>query len=231
MSRLHTIAGTEFDIAEFQAWNERMFRHYGNDRLYYHPNALIRRIQRRRIQTIVDFLDIRKGDSVLDAGCGEGHLFSRVPASARQTGIDLSSAALEIAASRNPSAEWIHADLHKMPFADHTFDKICCSEVIEHVPDPVAVIRELHRVVKPEGRVIITVPNEVAINRLKDAVLSNAIGRRFFPVIPRRTEWHLTEYTPTLLRTQASTCFNLLRDRILPWRWLRLGYGVLCAPK
>jgi 2-polyprenyl-3-methyl-5-hydroxy-6-metoxy-1,4-benzoquinol methylase len=231
MSKVHTVAGTEVKVREFESWNERMFVHYGNDRLYYHPNRIIRMIQAQRIRTIVSFMEIADSDVVLDAGCGEGYIFSRLPRSVRRVGVDLSPTALEIASSRNPDIEWIRSNVQRMPFDANTFDKVCCSEVIEHVIDPQAVIEELHRVVKPTGRVVITVPNEQTINRVKDMVLNTRLGRRIFPDIPLRTEWHLTEYTPLLLRSQIQRHFVIQREKVLPIAGLGLGYSVLCTPR
>jgi 2-polyprenyl-3-methyl-5-hydroxy-6-metoxy-1,4-benzoquinol methylase len=231
MNKVQTIAGTEVEVLEFESWNERMFVHYGNDRLYYHPNPVVRVIQAQRIRTIVNFMEIDGSDAVLEAGCGEGYIFSRLPWSIRRVGVDLSLTALEIAASRNPDIEWIRCDVQRMPFESNTFDKVCCSEVIEHVLNPEAVIEELHRVVKPTGRVVITVPNERTMNRVKDVVLGTRLGRRIFPDIPLRTEWHLTEYTPRLLRSQICHFFNIQREKTLPLTGLGLGYSVLCTPR
>jgi 2-polyprenyl-3-methyl-5-hydroxy-6-metoxy-1,4-benzoquinol methylase len=231
MARLHTVAETEFELHEFESWNEQMFLHYGNDRLYYHPSRLIRAIQAQRIRTIVRYMEIEARDTVLDAGCGEGYLFSRLPWSMRRVGVDLSVAALEIARRRNPEIEWVRANVQKLPFAPAVFDKICCSEVIEHVVEPESVVRELHRVVKPGGRVVITVPNERTMNRVKDLVLNNRLGRRLFPGIPLRTEWHLTEDTPELLRGQIRIYFRIQREKALPVAGLGLGYSVLCIPR
>jgi ubiquinone/menaquinone biosynthesis C-methylase UbiE len=231
MSKVQTIAGTEVKVLEFESWNERMFVRYGNDRLYYHPNRIIRMIQAQRIKTIVKFMDVVDSDAVLDVGCGEGYIFSRLPWAVRRVGVDLSLSALEIAGRRNAEIEWIRSDVKNMPFESHTFDKVCCSEVIEHVLDPEAVIGELYRVVKPTGSVVITVPNEQMINRVKDMVLNTRLGRRIFPDIPLRTEWHLTEYTPQLLRSQICRHFNIQREKVLPVAGLGLGYSVLCTPK
>jgi len=231
MSRFHTGDGTANNIREFESWNEQMFVQYGNDRLYYHPNFLIRKIQTQRISNIVNFMQVQASDTVLDAGCGEGYLFSRLPRSQWQVGVDLSPTALRIAARRNLQAMWIRADVHKLPFDTHTFDKICCSEVIEHILAPQDAIRELHRVLKSSGRLIMTVPNERSINRIKDIMLRNEIGRFLFPDIPLRTEWHLTEYTPALLRSQVLGYFRILKEKTLPVMGFGLGYCILCAPQ
>jgi len=231
MSKIHTLAGTEINAQEFASWNERMFACYGNNRLYYHSNLIIRRIQARRIHTVLSFMRVKASDVVLDAGCGEGYLFSQLPPCRRRVGVDLSTSALDIARARDSGASWIQADLENLPFHISTFDKVCCSEVIEHVLSPLRVIEELHRVVKPSGTVVFTVPNERSMNRIKDLVLSNSFGRMVFPDIPRRTEWHLTEYTPALLRSQVKASFQILRERTLPMSVFGLGYGILCAPK
>lgn len=49
-------------------------------------------------------------------------------------------------------------DARAIPVPDHSFDAVLCTEVLEHVPDPVAVVRELGRVLKPGGRLILTAP-------------------------------------------------------------------------
>jgi ubiquinone/menaquinone biosynthesis C-methylase UbiE len=223
-----TIAGVELKAAQFASWNERMFRRYGNDRMYHHPSWIIRKIQQKRISTILRLLDLQPGDSLLDVGCGEGHLFSKVSPCGRCAGVDLSPTALRIAAQRNSRPEWVMADAEHMPFPAASFDKICCSEMIEHVIDPDAVLRELRRLLKPSGKLVITVPNEKFINAMKDCLLRHRLGRQLFPGIPLRTEWHLTEYTPALLRSHLQPYFTVMRAQSIPSFLCPLGYAVLC---
>lgn len=52
----------------------------------------------------------------------------------------------------------VHADITKLSFADHNFDVIYCSHVLEHVPDDAAAMRELRRVLRPSGWAILQVP-------------------------------------------------------------------------
>lgn len=227
----HQVAGMELHAAQFALWNERMFQRYGNDRMYHHPSWVIRMVQQRRIAAILRLLDVQPGDSLLDVGCGEGYLFSRTPECVRCVGVDLSPTALKIAAQRNSRPEWVMAEGECIPLPSASFDKICCSEMIEHVINPDAVLRELRRLLKPSGRLVITVPNERSINALKDCLLRHRLGRWLFPGIPLRTEWHLTEYTPRLLRTHLQPYFTVSHAESIPFVLCPLGYAVLCHSK
>lgn len=50
------------------------------------------------------------------------------------------------------------ADLHDLPVADGTFDAVICTEVLEHVAEPHRVVAELHRILRPGGHLLVTVP-------------------------------------------------------------------------
>jgi SAM-dependent methyltransferase len=50
------------------------------------------------------------------------------------------------------------ADINRLPFADTSFDCVICSEVLEHIPDHEAAVKELIRILKPEGTLVISVP-------------------------------------------------------------------------
>lgn len=120
-----------------------------------------------------DRLQLRPGMRVLDLGAGFGrHAFE----TARRGGdvIALDLAIDELVATKDTFAAMYLADeidgvhtavaqgngLH-LPFADGTFDRIIASEVLEHVPDDVAVMAELFRVLAPGGRLAATVPSAV----------------------------------------------------------------------
>jgi ubiquinone/menaquinone biosynthesis C-methylase UbiE len=215
--------------ADFAHWNEAMFQKYGNERLYNHPNVLIRTIQRRRIDAIIALLNVKETDSVLDAGTGEGFLFSVLPNSTRRVGADISHTALRIAQTRSyHNVQWLHADICALPYASDTFDKIVCSEVIEHIPEPSKLILELHRVLKPGGRLVMTIPYEARLDAIKDIVLRSRLGRLMFSNIPRRTEWHLTSYDMNLLLHQLDGRLTVSLQKSLPYRFLALGFAVLC---
>ena len=92
---------------------------------------------------------------VLDVGAGTGWLAKHV---ADYTGVDGSPDAVDEAqrAGRNV----ILADLREgLPFADASFDGVIAKDVLEHVPDPAAVVREIHRVLQPGGVVFASSPD------------------------------------------------------------------------
>jgi SAM-dependent methyltransferase len=104
-----------------------------------------------------------EGRRVLDYGCGDGVLLSRLSRAVGDRGeahgMDPTPGAIELA-GRMFRARGIRAQLHSAASALHDgyFDVVTCSEVIEHVRDPAGLIGEIHRVLKPGGRAVITTP-------------------------------------------------------------------------
>ncbi len=112
-------------------------------------------------------LRVRRGEVLLDAGCGEGrHCFGALERGARVVGLDLDPECLAAAAGGlrrrahelNSLGEMIRGNAFALPFADETFDKVICSEVMEHIHDYRAAARELARVTRPRGMVAVTIP-------------------------------------------------------------------------
>ncbi len=123
------------------------------------------------LQTIrFENIRLQPGDKLLDLGCGEGrHAISAyMVENLDAVGIDLSLKDLNTTRERfgefvepencNKSLVISVADGTCLPFADNSFDKVICSEVLEHIPDYRAVIGEINRVVKPGGFAAISVP-------------------------------------------------------------------------
>jgi 2-polyprenyl-3-methyl-5-hydroxy-6-metoxy-1,4-benzoquinol methylase len=102
------------------------------------------------------------GRRVLDAGCGTGY-GSRVLAGAgarHVLGVDIAGAVVEAARTlESDCLEFARGDIGRLPHADDSFDLITCFEVIEHVPEPGAVLGELARVLTAGGVLAISSPN------------------------------------------------------------------------
>ena len=103
-----------------------------------------------------------KPDKLLDAGCGKGYTGESIYKLCKQYyGLDFSSSAIKIAKSRVPKGKFWEGSLRKLPFKDKFFDLIVCSEVLEHIPLYNEAIKEISRVIKKGGTILITTPNRI----------------------------------------------------------------------
>lgn len=100
---------------------------------------------------------------VLNVGCGEGDFDAMLRAHCRElVCVDLSATDIAHARARNADTAGIHyavEDALALSFASGSFDLVCCTEVIEHVRDPVALLRELARVAGHGRTIVLTGPN------------------------------------------------------------------------
>jgi ubiquinone/menaquinone biosynthesis C-methylase UbiE len=101
-------------------------------------------------------LACKPGERILDAGCGNGrNLAAMIASGARPSGWDLSPEMLAVARRRFPEVPLYEGDLQLPgPFGDGEFDAVLCALVAEHLPDPLAALHELLRVLRPGGRLV-----------------------------------------------------------------------------
>jgi ubiquinone/menaquinone biosynthesis C-methylase UbiE len=103
-------------------------------------------------------LDARPGQAILNAGAGRGS-FSRL---LEDRGFDVVSSDISAEAcdvlARRVRGPVVRADVTELPFADSSFDAVVLGEVIEHVADDVAALRESRRVLRPGGMLVLSVP-------------------------------------------------------------------------
>src|SRR5437764_2777514 len=113
--------------------------------------------RRQIIRTELDRLPLPNGAAVLDAGCGSGRMLEELERYGDVHGVDVTPEAAEMARSRG-HRDVVTGPLEHLPWPAAAFDLITCLDVLEHLPDERAALRELARVCKPGGWMVLTVP-------------------------------------------------------------------------
>jgi ubiquinone/menaquinone biosynthesis C-methylase UbiE len=133
---------------------------------------------------VVELAALRRGLRVLDVACGTG-VVARLAAEAvdvegRVAALDLNPAMLAVAselpAVDSAPIEWVEGDAQALPFAEASFDVVCCQLGLQFFPDRERALREMKRVLVPGGRAVVMAWRE--IDRAPGfAVLAAALGR------------------------------------------------------
>jgi SAM-dependent methyltransferase len=160
--------------------------------------------ERRRALLLAE---ARPGERVLDLGCGAGRFVAALRAAgADAVGVELAEAALERARRNVPGADLrlLEPD-GSLPLAHGEIDLVWCSEVLEHVPDTGALLTEARRVLRPGGRLLVTVPDH---GRLRRTLIALARHEAHYDPLGQ----HLRFYTRrSLARTLHATGFADVR--------------------
>jgi arsenite methyltransferase len=116
----------------------------------------------RRRRFVREALAARSGERILDVGCGPGfyvaELLDEVGTQGSVVGLDGSEDMLAAAARRcegHANVAFHQADATSLPVKDSDFDAAVCVQVLEYVPDTAAALREMHRALRPGGRVVV----------------------------------------------------------------------------
>lgn len=185
-----------------------------------------RRILIRRL--LEGFLPPAGNHAILDVGCGTGKNLELLSAFGWTVGVEPAGAALELCRTRGLS-RLVQADAQKLPFADGSFDLATAFEVLEHILDDRGAIAECHRILKPGGMLVLTVPAYMFLWGEHDEALDHY--RRYSGGQLRR---RLAEAGFAPLR--LGFCITFLFLPILGFRWIQrlvrwLGLRPAGAPK
>lgn len=156
-----------------------------------------------RVEELIDKY-IKKDSLVLDVGCGTGiHTSILKQKTKRITGLDLKNFVKE---KYKFDFKLILGDGKKIPFEDKHFDFITCWDVIEHVEKDEVFLREIYRVLKPGGLLLISTPNK---DRLSNRIISIFKEIRYPYYLGTNLDWegdvwHIREYREEELEKLAT---------------------------
>jgi len=142
---------------------------------------------------------LQPGAIILDVGCGAGTVACQLKKNGfRVIGIDHSPVAVELATKIGIECYAVDVDKQDLPFDGSTFDAAWAGDVIEHVFDPIGLLRKIKHVLRPGGLIFISVPNELPL-RTRCRVLLN--GRSVQTYVYNRFEidHHHTHFTQDLV--------------------------------
>ena len=121
------------------------------------------RFKQYLIKNVFQIYYPRINEKILDVGCGLGHfcryLIAKNPHIWKVTGMDFSGYAIEKASRNKIGESYVVGTAYKMPFIDNSFDAISAQEIIEHLSDTEAFLKECIRVLKSNGKLFITTPD------------------------------------------------------------------------
>ncbi|MBY0357162.1 MAG: methyltransferase domain-containing protein [Candidatus Obscuribacterales bacterium] len=154
----------------------------------------------------MELLEIKPGQSLLNAGCGSGedtkNLALKVGSDGVVLGIDKSAALIGICQQKNqPSAvniDYRVDDIHDLQLRDHSFDRIFVDRVFQHLQNPALALSELKRVLKPNGLMVIADPSWSSLKiKSYDNEITKSILQCQGKLIPN---YHITDELPDLFQ-------------------------------
>lgn len=129
--------------------------------MYYESNVKsVFWLNRKRIDHSLALAGDITGKRILDAGTGDGYMLQEIKCR-ELWGIDISARRLERAAKRAPQAILKQEDLNHTTLESNYFDGIICADVLEHMRTPANAIHEMIRICKPDGFIVLCLPQEI----------------------------------------------------------------------
>jgi SAM-dependent methyltransferase len=151
-----------------------------------------------------------KNREILEIGCGEGMMFDGTAIAPVQMDVSMR----RVARAKTKGRAALCADGYALPFANASFSVVLLVAVLEHTMEPWRILAEARRVLKPGGRTIMVVPNDVTMSA----------GRLLLRKFPIRYPDHLIMTTPRRMRRWLDHGFRIVEDFTLPFR--RLPFSV-----
>ncbi len=160
---------------------------------YQSSNPAVRWLNNARLKAVISLLGDIKDKEILDIGCGDGFIAQKLSLDGGKVhGIDISELRLKRTLSRvssganGQSSQVSLHDARQLGFADNAFDCVVCADVLEHADQPELICKEMLRVCRNKGKIVILVPNQ----------LTCLVARLLFLRFPLRIWDHVNDIKP-----------------------------------
>lgn len=193
-----------FKINELVAKTSPMRSHYNS------TNLVERWLWSQKKRVIKSILNRLKIKTIIDLGCGDGGLIETINHKVRYTGIDISptqvaSAKDFVRKNGRKNTKIYKGDVTKLDFSDNSFDVALVCDIVEHILSPEKLFSEVKRVVKRDGYIIFSIPNELLLQIIRILLL------RFPPRSP--------DHLHAIFRSDIHRRFSVLKEFFLPFRF------------
>jgi 2-polyprenyl-3-methyl-5-hydroxy-6-metoxy-1,4-benzoquinol methylase len=216
-----------------EAINDRLAREHPIDDYYDKSPFFVRWIEQTRLRIIREMIAETPGLRIAEVGSGGGHVL-RMFKQSKLTAVDVSGVFLDTA-RRNLAgydARFLQGEIVKLGLPAGSFDRIICTEVLEHTTNPEEILAEMARLLDESGRAVITVPNDPLIEGLKGLVRRTPAGW----ILGGRVNWggdefHIHKWKPHEFRAVLSRHFVVEEQRSAPFGALPIRVCFRCSKK
>ena len=179
---------------------------------YSTTNPISRRLMDGFLQSFDELLELKEADTVLEVGCGEGHLIKRIQRDyphLQIAGFDISYRIVEQAIRAVKGVSFLQASADQMPWPDDSWDVVVVCEVMEHLSDPEKALLELQRVTRKGC--LLSVPREPVWR------MANMARGKYWPSLGN-TPGHIQHWSTEDFVALISKCFHVRQVRSpVPW--------------
>ena len=142
---------------------------YGSNPAKNYEKYFVPSIGEPLAKDLIATANLHEGEKILDVACGTGVVTrlaaEQVGKTGKAEGLDVSPGMLEVAKSITPKEEsikWHEASATSIPLPDNSFDVVMCQLGLQFVDDKTAALKEMHRVMGPNGKLVINLPGPTA---------------------------------------------------------------------
>lgn len=196
--------------------------------IYVEENDNVKEAHDQRFAVSMQWLDVETGQRVLNItsrDCEAADYIGRQCPDVRVTNAEISRGLMEAARAIRPHVEQVKlSDYSRLPFQDAEFDRVLSLETLEHVAEPIAFLRELHRVSRDDARLVLSCPPATSEPAYRVyTALSGGHGEgphRFLrskvvKALLAETDWNLLHHEGTLLFPVGPACLRRWGERLI----------------